>query len=195
MSFMTQKELEALGFESLGKNVLISSKASFYNCARIAIGDNTRIDDFTVISAGECGISIGSHVHIAVFSLLIGSGKITVDDFAGISSRVSIYSSNDDYSGNYLTNPTIPSSFTNVSVAPVRIGRHVIIGSGSVVLPGVHIDEGGAIGALSLVTKNCEKFTVYVGNPLKRLKARSQKLLEVEREFLLGLNESRYLVD
>ena len=188
MGFMTQKELEALGFESLGKNVLISSKASFYNCAKIAIGDNTRIDDFTVISAGSGGISIGSHVHIAVHSLLIGAGRITVGDFGGLSSRVSIYSSNDDYSGNYLTNPTIPNRFTNVTVAPVTIGRHVIIGSGSVVLPGVCLEEGVAIGALSLVTKDCERFTVYVGNPLKRLKARSQKLLEVEREFLISRN-------
>jgi galactoside O-acetyltransferase len=83
-----------------------------------------------------------------------------------------------------MTNPTIPCEFTNVTNAGVTIGRHAIIGSGSVVLPGVTLDEGVAIGALSLVTKNCEAFTIYAGSPLKRLGSRDRNLLEVERAFL-----------
>ena len=74
--------------------------------------------------------------------------------------------------------------FTSVAHADVIIGRHAIIGSGSVVLPGVTLDEGVAIGALSLVTKNCEAFTIYAGSPLKRLGSRDRNLLEVERAFL-----------
>ena len=30
-------------------------------------------------------------------------------DFSGISQGVKIYSNNDDYSGNFMTNPTVPS--------------------------------------------------------------------------------------
>lgn len=52
-----------------------------------------------------------------------------------------------------MTNPMVPVEFTNVTHADVNIGRHVIIGSGSVVLPGVTIGEGAAVGALSLVKK------------------------------------------
>ena len=72
-------------------------------------------------------------------------------DFSGLSSRITIYSSNDDYSGNNMTNPSIPTEFTNVTHADVIIKKHAIIGSGSVILPGVTIEEGAAVGALSLV--------------------------------------------
>lgn len=184
MGWLTTEEIQSLGFAAVGKNALLSNKASYYNCPKIEIGNHTRIDDFCVLSAGIGGISIGRNVHIAVYSLLIGAGRITLGDFSNLSSRVSIYSSNDDYSGAAMTNPTVPSQFTNVTHANVTIKRHVIIGSGSIILPGVTLEEGAAIGALSLVTKNCQSFTTYAGCPLKRLGTRRQDLLEVERSFL-----------
>jgi galactoside O-acetyltransferase len=45
-SFYSESKLKQLGFKSIGKNVLISKKASFYGINRIQIGDNVRIDDF-----------------------------------------------------------------------------------------------------------------------------------------------------
>lgn len=183
MAFLTEQELTKMGFASIGINLLISDKAVFYNPHLIEIGSNTRIDDFSLISAGDGGIKIGSYVHIACFCSLIGKGKITLQDFSGISSRVSIYSSNDDYSGEYLTNPMVNCQFTNVISKDVNIGRHVIIGSGSIVLPGVSIGDGVAIGALSLVNKNCEPFKIYTGNPAKVLKNRSNRLIEMEKRF------------
>ena len=71
------KDIESIGFKSVGKNVLISDKSTIYNAKNIEIGDNVRIDDFCVISAGEGGIKIGNNVHIAVFCSLIGNGLIT----------------------------------------------------------------------------------------------------------------------
>lgn len=184
MAILSQDEIKKIGFLSVGENVLISDKASFYGASRISIGNNVRIDDFCVLSAGRGGIEVGSYVHIAVYSLLIGNNKITLCDFSGLSSRVSVYSSSDDYSGEYLTNPTIPSEFTNVTHADVYIGKHVIIGSGSVVLPGVRLNQGVAVGALSLVTKDCEEFGIYAGNPARKIKNRKKDLLEVEKNFL-----------
>ena len=180
MAFLTQEQLVSMGFGSLGNNVLVSDKVSIYGANRIHIGSNVRIDDFCVLSAGEGGVFIGDYVHIAVFSLLIGAGRITISDFAGLSSRVSIYSSNDDYSGNFLTNPTVPADYTNVNKADVVLGKHVIIGSGSVVLPGVTLHDGVAIGSLSLVTKDCEAFGIYLGIPVKKIKNRNRNLLKKE---------------
>ena len=40
---------------------------------------NSRIDDFCVLSAGEGGIEIGDYVHVAVFCMLIGAGKIKLE--------------------------------------------------------------------------------------------------------------------
>lgn len=191
MAMLSRDFIEQMGFASVGNNVQLSDRASFYNTANISLGNNVRIDDFCVLSAGAGGINIGHYIHIAVFSLLIGAGKITLSDFCNISSRVSIYSSNDDYSGLTMTNPTLPSQYTGVTHADVLLGKHVIVGCGSVILPSVTIEEGGAIGALSLVTKNCEAFGIYAGNPARRIKERSRDLLELEAAFLSSNNDSK----
>lgn len=184
MAMLTKQQVEALGFASVGENVLISDRASFYGANRIKLGNNVRIDDFCVLAAGAGGIFINNFIHIAVGSSLIGAAEIRLDDFAGLSSRVSIYSSSDDYSGGFLTNPTVPDEYKNVQHAPVHLSRHVIVGSGSVILPGVKLEEGVAVGALSLVHKSCEAFGVYAGNPARRIKERKRDLLEMEKRFL-----------
>lgn len=184
MTILSEEQVRAIGFAEVGKNVLISAKASFYGASRIKLGNNVRIDDFCIFSAGAGGIEIGSYIHVAAYSLLIGAGKISLSDFSGLSSRVSIYSSSDDYSGGFLTNPVVPSDYTNVSHADVFIGKHVIVGSGSVILPGVTLHDGVAVGALSLVNKSCEEFSIYAGNPAKKIKNRKRDLLELEDEFL-----------
>lgn len=182
MAFLTDSELKNLGFASVGHDVQISERAVFYNSAQISIGNHVRIDDFSVISAGAGGIHIGHYVHIAVFCSLMGAGRITLSDYAGLSSRVSIYSSNDDYTGAYMTNPTVPLALRNVNQAPIVLGKHVIVGSGSIILPGVAIGEGAAVGALSLVNKNCDPFSVYAGTPAKRIGSRQKQLLALEAQ-------------
>jgi galactoside O-acetyltransferase len=98
-SFYTDSELELIGFKCIGKNVNISKNTTFYGVERIIIGNNVRIDDYCVISAGDNGVKIGSYVHIACFSCIFGQGGVIIEDFAGLSSRVAIYSASDDYLG------------------------------------------------------------------------------------------------
>lgn len=184
MAALDRAALEAMGFAALGRNVQISDRASFYGLSRIELGDNVRIDDFCVISAGAGGVAIGDHVHIAVQTSLIGAGRITLGDFCNLSSRVGIYSSSDDYSGATMTNPTVPDRFKAVDHADVRIGRHVIVGSGSVILPGVTVEDGVAIGALSLVKTDCAAFGIYAGSPARWVRERKRDLLELERQFV-----------
>lgn len=59
MAILTREEVEQMGFASVGENVFISTKASFYGVSKIHIGNNVRIDDFCVISAGEGGCILG----------------------------------------------------------------------------------------------------------------------------------------
>lgn len=184
MAALDRQTIENMGFSFVGKNVLISDKASFHNCKNISLGNNCRVDDFCVISAGKNGINIGNNVHIAVYTSLIGAGEITLSDFSNLSSRVAIYSSSDDYSGETMTNPTVPSEYTGVIHKDVYLGKHVIVGSGSVILPGVRLEDGVAIGALSLVTKSCKEFGIYAGNPARFVKERKRDLLKLERALL-----------
>jgi galactoside O-acetyltransferase len=188
MAWLTDKQITEMGFASFGKNVMLSDKASYYNCKNIRLGSNVRIDDFCVLSAGVDGIDIGNYIHIAVFSSLIGAGNISLADFCNISSRVGIYSSNDDYSGGALTNPTVPPEFTNVHHADVKIGRHAIVGAGTIILPGVKLEEGVAVGALSLVKKDCQAFGIYIGAPVKKIGERKRDLLELEKKLMVSMN-------
>jgi acetyltransferase-like isoleucine patch superfamily enzyme len=184
MASMQNKELKAIGFKTIGQNVSISKKASFHNPENIGIGDNVRIDDFCILSAGDGGITIGNYVHIACYASLIGRGSIILKDFAGISGRVSIYSGNDDYSGNFLTGPTVKEEYRNVTVGEVIIGKHAVVGAGSVILPKVRVGTGAIIGALSLVKKDCRAFGIYAGCPAKFIKKRSRSFQKLEKQFL-----------
>ena len=69
MAFYTRDQLEKIGFKSIGKDVLVSDKASIYNCSEIEIGKYSQIDDFCVISGK---VTIGRNVHIAVFCNVAG---------------------------------------------------------------------------------------------------------------------------
>ena len=181
-SFLTPSELDSLGFANLGHDVCISRHASIYNPERISLGSHVRLDDFAILTTGTQGrIEIGSYVHVGAFCALYGRGDITLEDYCTVSARVSIFTTSDDYSGEHLTNPTIPADYTGVHVAPVILRRHVLVGAHSVILPGVEIGRGSAVGALSLVTESIEPWGVYAGVPVRRLKDRTQGLLELER--------------
>jgi len=184
MAFLSFDELQKLNFKSIGKEVKISNKASVYNPQNIEIGDYVRIDDFTIISAGVDGIKIGRNVHIACHNSVIGSARIIIDDFAGISSHTAVYSSTDDYSGNCLTGPTVPDRYRSVISKAVRIKKHAIIGAGSIILPGVTIGICSAVGALSLVNKSVEDFSIYAGQPAKKIKKRKDGCINLETLYL-----------
>lgn len=181
-SFYSEEELKKLGLKNIGKNVKISRKASLYGVSNIKIGDNVRIDDFCILSGK---VVIGRNVHIAAYSALYGGDKgIFIADFANLSSRISVYSVCDDYSGLTMTSPTIPSEYKNIEEAPVYIERHVIIGSTSVVLPGVRIAEGSSFGAFSFINHDSEPWSINIGIPFKKIKDRSKELLKLEKKYL-----------
>ena len=174
-SFYNREELLALGFKSVGEDVLVSRKASLYGVGNMTLGNHVRIDDFCVLSGK---LTIGSYVHIAAGSMLFGgSAGIILDDYAGLSSRCVVYAASDDYSGKHMTNPTVPKQYLGVKESAVLVGKHCIIGSGSTILPGVTVGEGCAVGAMSLLTKNADVWGIYAGTPAKRIGNRSMELL------------------
>jgi galactoside O-acetyltransferase len=186
IGFMTAEEINSIGFAKVGREVLIDRTVLFYGASRISLGSNVRIDAFSVLSAGEGGIKIGSHVHLGVYVFLTGSAPIELQDFSGLSGKVSIYSSNDDYQGNALTGPTVPNEFRMVTSARVIIGRHVVVGAGSIILPGVTISEGACVGALSLVRKDVPAFKIVAGSKGQIVGERKRDFLALETLFLNG---------
>lgn len=178
------EQLREMGFKYVGNNVQIAKNCTIIGLENISLGENIRIDGGVTIACASGYLKVGSYIHIGSGCHITCAGGVELSDFSGLSQGVRIYSGSDDYSGNSLTNPTLPNKYLNIIVNPVLIGRHVIIGSGSVVLPGVKIGNGTSVGALSLVSKSLEEWGVYVGAPAKRIKARKKALLEQEKLLL-----------
>lgn len=173
-------ELRAMGFAGVGEDIRVARNCTLIGLANITLGNHVRIDGPTVIAAHSGYLRLGDYIHIGGFCYLACGGGIELADFSGLSQGVKIYSVSDDYSGAALTNPTVPKEYLKVASAPVRLGRHVIVGSGSVMLPGADIGAGCSVGALSLVTKPLPEWGVYAGCPARRIGERSKDLLKME---------------
>jgi acetyltransferase-like isoleucine patch superfamily enzyme len=180
--YLTSEEIRSIGFQSVGRDVQIASTARIYGAEYMSIGDRTVIDDFCVVSGN---LQIGRNVHLAHGCRLIGGREgIVMEDFSGLAFGVTIFAQSDDYTGIALTNPTVPMKFRKISRSAVKLCRHVIVGAGSVVFPGVSIGEGASIGSMSMVTREVEPWSVYFGAPARRIKARKKDMLELERQYL-----------
>jgi galactoside O-acetyltransferase len=179
-AYLDPDELAGLGCAYVGRGVRVHRLANLVAPDRLSIGDHSRIDAFVTVSAAG-GVEIGRYVHIAGYCYLSGGAGIQMADFSGLSSHVAVYSTSDDYSGAAMTNPTVPDDLLNVTRAPVRIGRHVIVGSHSVVLPGVDIGDSAAVGALSLVAHSLAPCGIYSGVPARWRRARRLEHLDLEQ--------------
>ena len=182
--FYSDEELKNFGFKTIGKNVKIKKNVGIFFTENVSIGNNVRIDDFTIIVASESNVLIGNNVHIAANCYIAGSDGFEMKDFSGLAPGVMVFSGSDDYSGKKLTNPTIPKKYIGGTRGKVTLEKHVIIGAGTVVLPKLTIGEGVSVGALSLVNKTLKPWSVYFGIPVKRLRERSKEMLLLEKEYL-----------
>jgi maltose O-acetyltransferase len=127
---------------SMGRSVEIYGNVVIHNAARVSIGDNSTVLSFTV---------------------LFGSGGITIGRDVLISSNCSIFSIThrvDALERGLLFRKTR-------LMAPVAIGNNVWIGTGARVLPGVTIGDNTVVGAGSVVTKSLPAGVVAVGVPAR----------------------------
>jgi len=179
--YYDEHQLRDIGFKEVGENVRVAKNCTIIGVKNIKIDDNVRIDGYCTITAPDPGwLRIGSFVHIGGYCLLVAGSGIEMHEYSGLSQGVKIYSRSDDYSGEHMTNPTVPEKYTCVKKGPVYIGRHCIVGASTVILPGVSIGEGSAIGAQSLVRKSVDPWGIFSGSPIRRLKTRSKNLLNLE---------------
>jgi len=172
-----------LPFKDVGEDVVIWPLAKIISPETISIGNSVIVDDFVLLAGGTKTV-IGSFNHIASFVSITGNGEFFLEDFAGISSGSRIFTGNDDYLGDSLTGPTVPFPYRVPVRSFVHIKKHAIIGANTVILPGVVIGEGVAIGANSLVKTDCEPWTIYAGSPARPLRKRPhEKIFELEAQF------------
>lgn len=181
--YLSEEDINKIGFKSYGKNLKISDKAVFYRPERIELGNNIQIDDFCIIANN---IKMHNNIHIAAGTYLLSSPNafIELEDYTGVAFQSLILTSTDDYHGDFMTNATVPSKYKKRTEVPVILRKHSLIGMGSKIMPGVEIKEGTSVGAMSLVTKTTKPWKMYFGVPARIIGDRSKHLLDLEQEFL-----------
>jgi galactoside O-acetyltransferase len=161
---------------------VIHSLARIIGHDNLVIGDRTQIDDFVFLNAGK-GTRIGRHVHIASFVSIIGGGELDVGDFAGIAAGARIVTGTDDFSADAMTGPTVPPKYKALKIGKISIGRHALIGTNAVVMPGVTVGDGAVAGAGCIVRKDLKPWTVYVGQECRAIRKRpNENIIRMEQE-------------
>ena len=181
--FYDESELLNFGFKRLGKNVKIKKNVGIYFTENVSIGNNVRIDDYTIIVASKEPVILESNTNMAAGCYIAGSDGFIMKEFSTFATNVQVFSGSDDYSGMKLTGATVPKKYQGGNHGQVLINKHCIIGAGSVILPNLNIGEGASVGSLSLVTKDLKPWGIYAGIPVKRIGDRSKKLLELEKKY------------
>ena len=169
-------------FNRMGSNIKIYDPVTFISNELITLNNNIIISEFTFINAG-LGLFIGNYIHISPFTSISGGGYCVLEDFVGLSAGVRLITGSDDYSGKALTNPTIPSNFRKINRSYVHCKKHSLLATNVIVHPGITIGEGAVAASNSVITKDLDPWSVYMGTPAKKVKERDRdKILVLEKE-------------
>jgi len=120
-------------------------------------GKNVSIYDSSVV-LGD--VSVGEGTWIGPFTILDGSGGLTIGKNSCISAGVHIYTH--DSVKKHLSGRRMEDK-----KKPVAIGECTFIGASSIILSGVTIGDHCLIGANSLVTRDIPPYSIAVGSPAR----------------------------
>ena len=133
-------------FKRLDGIPLIQANVTIWRTDRLEVGTHFGANSGTYINAVG-GIEIGNYVLIGA-NVTISSGVHPIEN-----EEPPIFA-----------RPTIPKK--------IVIEDDVWIAANAVILPGVTLAKGTAVGANSVVTKDTEPYSVMVGAPAKRIRYR-----------------------
>lgn len=109
---------------------------------------------------------IGEGTWIGYFTLIDGSGGLTIGKNCSISSGVQIYTHDSvRWSLEGLKKDRL--NYSHIDRTPVTIGDGVYIGANAVIVKGVTVGDYCVIGAGAVVTGNLPPYSVALGVPAK----------------------------
>ena len=109
------------------------------------------------------GVFIGDRV---VFDLN-HSDLITLEDYAHITGGCRLLCHQRDLSDYYVGDNAAKLKY---KLGKIHIGKGVMIGMESMIMPGVTVGDGAIVGAFSLVSKDIPAWTIATGRPAKVIK-------------------------
>jgi acetyltransferase-like isoleucine patch superfamily enzyme len=169
-------------FKERGNNVEIFEPISLINEGQITIKSNSRLSEFSLVMGG-LGVYIGNFVHVANHVSIAGGGVCILEDFVGVCAGVRIITGSDDISGKGIPSPLVPEEYRSFYRSHVVCKKHSFIGTNAIIHPGVIIGEGTVVASGSLVTKDLDPWSIYMGSPARKVKSRdSEAILSMEEE-------------
>ncbi len=152
----------------LSPNVLVHRLANIA-CTEFIAGENCRIDAFVTLTGS---IRLGANCHISTGSVVIGGHGFEMGDGCALSPGVKVFTATDDMDSGYLASFSGGLEHRAYKGGAVKLGKYVVIGANSVVLPKVEIGDEVQVGALSLVNRSLEGRGIYAGAPARLLRPR-----------------------
>jgi acetyltransferase-like isoleucine patch superfamily enzyme len=133
-------------------HVHFASRVTLRGEERIAIGRHVSIDhgaylNPSTVNQGRGFIRIGNDVSIGPYSVLWGGGGLTIGNNVRFGTRVHVTTQQG------RIDLQVDHDIT-IDVAPVFIEDDVVIGPGSIVVPGVRIGRGAVVTAGAVVTRD-----------------------------------------
>jgi galactoside O-acetyltransferase len=171
-----------LEYRNFGVDVYINESAIIKRPQLCDIGSHTAIDNGVTISTE---LIMGDYIHIAPYVVIIGGAesKLILEDFSFIAAGTKIVCGSEDYTGGGLVGPTIPKEMRVINYSTVKFEKYAGCGVNCSIMPGVTLAEGSILGANSLLTKDTEPWTIYVGSPAKPVKIRDkEKIIEYAKK-------------
>jgi len=158
-----------------GMDVRISDRAEITRPHLVKMGSHIAIDTGVYISTA---MDIGDYVHIAPYVCIIGgaNAKLIMHDFTNISAGCKIICAGESFKAG-LFSPIVPIEYREVINKMVIFNRFSAVGVNTVVMPGVILAEGSVVGAGSVLTKDTEPWTIYVGSPARPIGERDSWLI------------------
>jgi acetyltransferase-like isoleucine patch superfamily enzyme len=127
--------------------------------AYLKFGKGTSIYDSSVV-IGD--VKVGENTWIGPFTILDGSGGITIGSNCSISAGVQIYSHDS-------VKWAISGGKEEYEYGKTTIGNNCYVGPNTIISKGVEIGEGCIIGANSFVNKSFGSGIKIAGNPAKQI--------------------------
>jgi galactoside O-acetyltransferase len=164
-----------LTFKREGIDSYIDPTSRIKHTTSIELGNHVAIDMGVYLSTSAI---IGDYVHIAPYTCIIGGpdSMLIMDHFSGISAGCKILCGSDDFTQGMM-NPQVPIQYRAPKLTTIHFKPFSCVGVNCVVMPGITLAEGSVIGSNSVLTKDTEPWTIYVGNPAKPVKVRDKQVI------------------
>lgn len=124
---------------------------------KLGFGDNSSIYDSSLVFGD---IQVGANVWIGPYTIIDGSGGLSIGDFCTISVGVHIYTHDN-------VKQTLTSGIHPIERTPVKIGSNVYLAPNAIITKGVTIGNFSVIGAHSFVNKDVPDNSIVMGQPAK----------------------------